>query len=118
MAYTPTEWKKGDVVTSDKLNKLEQGVASGGGVLVVNENTDTGALDKTWQEINDAPLAVVVTEYGGAKNMGFVIQTANVEDVGYAVVMVMPQAAQDGVAWTGIPYLATAADGYPEQSMS
>lgn len=26
MAYTPTEWKRGDVVTSAKLNKLEEGV--------------------------------------------------------------------------------------------
>ena len=33
MSYTPTVWKDGDVVTSTKLNKLEQGVAaaSGGG---------------------------------------------------------------------------------------
>lgn len=37
MRYTPTEWKTGDVVTSAKLNKLEQGVADagGGGALVV-----------------------------------------------------------------------------------
>lgn len=36
MSYTPTEWKAGDTVTSAKLNKLEQGVASsGGGSLVV-----------------------------------------------------------------------------------
>lgn len=26
MAYTPTEWKNGDIITADKLNKLEQGV--------------------------------------------------------------------------------------------
>ena len=33
MSYTPTEWKSGDVITSEKLNNLEQGVAdaSGGG---------------------------------------------------------------------------------------
>lgn len=30
MAYEPTEWKKGDVVTSAKLNKLEEGVAAAG----------------------------------------------------------------------------------------
>ena len=33
--YEPTEWKKGDVVTSAKLNKLEQGVANAG-VLIAN----------------------------------------------------------------------------------
>ena len=26
MAYTPTTWNDGDVITADKLNKLEQGV--------------------------------------------------------------------------------------------
>ena len=26
MAYTPTEWKNGDVITAEKLNKLEEGV--------------------------------------------------------------------------------------------
>ena len=26
MAYTPTEWQTGDVITAEKLNKLEQGV--------------------------------------------------------------------------------------------
>lgn len=35
MAYEPTNWKTGDVVTSAKMNKLEQGVAAGSGVLVV-----------------------------------------------------------------------------------
>ena len=54
MAYEPTNWKSGDVVTSAKLNKLEQAVASGG-VMVVNATFDGGVatLDKTWQEIYD-----------------------------------------------------------------
>lgn len=28
MAYTPTVWSNGDVITADKLNKLENGVAN------------------------------------------------------------------------------------------
>lgn len=36
MTYEPTVWKDGDLVTSAKLNKLEQGVANGGGTLIVN----------------------------------------------------------------------------------
>ena len=54
MAYEPTEWKSGDVVTSAKLNKLEQAVA--GCSLVVHATTegDVKTLDKTWQEIFDA----------------------------------------------------------------
>lgn len=28
MSYTPTEWSKGDVITSEKLNKIEQGITN------------------------------------------------------------------------------------------
>jgi hypothetical protein len=35
MSYTPTNWATGDVITAAALNKLEQGVASAGGVTVV-----------------------------------------------------------------------------------
>lgn len=30
MSYTPTSWNNGDIITAEKLNKLENGVASGG----------------------------------------------------------------------------------------
>lgn len=44
MSYTPTNWKSGDVISAEKLNKLEQGVAEccgGGGSepLIVNATT-------------------------------------------------------------------------------
>ena len=61
MAYTPTEWECGDVVTAEKLNNIEEGIqealeSGGGGAepLVVHEDGDTYTLDKTWQEIYDA----------------------------------------------------------------
>lgn len=53
MAYEPTNWKSGDVVTSAKLNKLEQAVASGG-VMIVEYQEDGVTFNKTWQEIYDA----------------------------------------------------------------
>lgn len=28
MAYTPTQWQDGDLITAEKMNKLEQGVAN------------------------------------------------------------------------------------------
>ena len=31
MSYTPNTWATGDIVTSEKLNHMEQGIASGGG---------------------------------------------------------------------------------------
>lgn len=35
MAYEPTTWQAGDTITSARLNKMEQGIAEGGGVLMV-----------------------------------------------------------------------------------
>ena len=47
MSYTPTEWKSGDVITAEKLNNLEQGVADaqgggggGGGATVLTATVD------------------------------------------------------------------------------
>lgn len=58
MSYTPTQWETGDIVTAEKLNKLENGVAAAGsgGALFVNmtEDGDASVLDKTWKEIDDA----------------------------------------------------------------
>lgn len=60
MAYTKQTWATGDVITAEKLNHREDGVAGAGGVLVVHINfTQDGnytvyTLDKTWQEIYDA----------------------------------------------------------------
>lgn len=65
MSYTPTNWKSGDVVTSAKLNKLEQGVVNAGGALLVETNTQTGDLNKTWAEINAAAPLVWFFSNGG-----------------------------------------------------
>lgn len=54
MAYTPTNWKKGDVVTSEKLNNIE----SATGAFYVNfdydQSSQTWSVDKTLAEIGDA----------------------------------------------------------------
>ena len=57
MSYEPTTWKAGDTVTSAKLNKMEQGIANGGGTFVITVSTNLGktaTLNKTWQEIYNA----------------------------------------------------------------
>ena len=54
MAYEPTNWKPGDVVTSSKLNKMEQGIAGGGALIVYSafdSQTERYTLDKTYAEI-------------------------------------------------------------------
>ena len=65
MSYTPTEWQRGDIVTSQKLNKLEQGVANAGGggvfyVTMVIAGEDPIILNKTWKEIRDAAQSSLV----------------------------------------------------------
>lgn len=72
MAYEPTEWKCGDTITAERLNKLEQGVANiGGGTepLIVTYTEETEPCETelgtqgtrgvftcshSWTEIKDA----------------------------------------------------------------
>ena len=42
---------------AEMFANMSGGGSSGGGVLVVNIDDDTGALNKTWQEIRDAMAA-------------------------------------------------------------
>lgn len=68
MSYVKTTWETGDVITAEKLNKMEDGIesaagsSSGGATLVVtySEEGTTGTLDKTWNEIKDAFPNVVI----------------------------------------------------------
>lgn len=61
MSYTPTTWTTGDTITASAMNKIENGIANAGGVLVCNssysQDVNTYVLDKTVQEIYDALLA-------------------------------------------------------------
>ena len=50
MSYTPTNWSTGDTITASALNKIEQGIAGGGGGAVIIEDNGT-QLNKTFAEI-------------------------------------------------------------------
>ena len=71
--YEKQNWKNGDVITEEKLNHMEEGIASS--VLVVNEND--GTLDKTWQEILDAYQSgtVVLIKYSDSSD-GNMVKTS------------------------------------------
>ena len=63
MSYQPTNWSCGDVVTAEALNKIEQGIANGGGgavePLFVEYDHVSGSnvvYNRTWQECVDALL--------------------------------------------------------------
>lgn len=51
MSYTKYTWVTGEVITADKLNHMEDGIAGGGSLIVT---APQWALDKTWNEIVEA----------------------------------------------------------------
>ena len=53
MSYEPTNWQAGDIVTSAKLNKMEQGITNNARDIFIINNND-GLLDKTAGEIETA----------------------------------------------------------------
>lgn len=57
MTYEKTNWKKGDVITAEKLNNLERGVGTVTALIVScthDEQTNTFHADKTFGEIRTA----------------------------------------------------------------
>lgn len=60
MAYTPTVWATGDIITAEKLNKIENGIENVGSsiytITITNINSEnlTFTYDKTWNEIKAA----------------------------------------------------------------
>lgn len=95
MSYEPTNWKDGDLVTSAKLNKIEQGIANGVLVVVITitdgNSRTTYTMDKTWKQIHDAAYAIFchVEEDNGAiiTNYHNIIMVGYAEGDGYGVVV-------------------------------
>lgn len=59
MSYTPTVWNSGDIITAEKLNKLENGVGSGESLIVGNiiyTNADIAGIYGRFTE----PIAQVI----------------------------------------------------------
>ena len=110
MAYEPTNWKSGDVVTSAKLNQIEGGIASGG-VLIVHEDEETGALDHTWQEIHDAALAVL--KFEGNPDECCILSQAVADDAYYLSFASFVADGAGGITVELYTYVAESADSYP-----
>lgn len=115
MSYEKQNWKNGDVITETKLNHMEDGIATGGGVLVVNVTVDgnTGTLDHTWQEIHDAPIAVIkMPNDGEVKTLAICTGMTHAGDdyVLDATLMAYPENVR-------IEFDATSADGYPSATL-
>ena len=59
MSYTPTNWQSGDTITSEKLNKIENGIASADGYRI--DITISGSTVTT--DYNGATLTEIATAY-------------------------------------------------------
>ena len=75
MAYTPTKWNNDDVITAEKLNKLEQGVKNeqvgpAGPAGAKGEKGDPGAQGPAGPSYT--LLAANKTTLGGVKQMALI----------------------------------------------
>ena len=114
MSYTKQNWQSGDTITATKLNHMEDGIADGGGVLFINiaEEGDSLVMDKTWQQIHDAPFAVVPYEYEGTLVMSAIV---SVSDNPYSVTMQALLTGDGGTLPPKETFSANSANDYPTQ---
>lgn len=110
--YNKTTWSTGDTITAEKLNNMEDGIASGGGAFVITATTDyTGevpvtTLNKTWNEIKTAidggQVAIIVESEETYTGCEFVVSVVRMD-----AYFVYAQ-SNDTRA-----YMTNSADGYP-----
>lgn len=99
MSYTPTVWQTGDIVSSQKLNKLEEGVKNAYEVMVINgtvtiddrtQTVFTATMETTAEEIYNAAEAGKLLAFaytaGTSKNMAIIDAVSiNQEDDSYSI---------------------------------
>lgn len=64
MAYTPTNWANGDVITSEKLNKMEQGIAGSGDVYALHTTVTVTPAETEGEEDTYTYSSVELREDG------------------------------------------------------
>ena len=63
MSYTPTEWKDGDIITAEKLNKIENGISTSASPLIIyleSANRYTTIIDTNLTTV-DFINAIIIT---------------------------------------------------------
>ena len=108
MSYEKTTWATGDIITAEKMNNIENGIASAENKLIKINATVSGSgitLGKTWQEIYDLMSAgsVVYTFAAGDESVtNFIVTMVYIEDNVYVV-----------VDSSNREYTCATSDGYP-----
>lgn len=115
MAYEKQTWVTGEVITKEKLNHMEDGIANGGGVIAINIDEDN-KLDKTWNEVDTALRnGQFVIVYGTDNHTAFccpVVETVVEEGPVYGVAM-LNTSARTVIA---VLLVTNDPDGYPTVS--
>lgn len=121
MAYEKQTWVTGEVITKEKLNHMEDGIANSGGScgVIASSVDENDALDKTWNEVDTAlKNGNLVFAYGTSGDLAFcapVVETSIGENAGgsYYVVVILNRTGQ-----TVIPVELKTNDpnGYPAVS--
>jgi len=119
MAYTKHTWENGEVITAEKLNNLEDGIAesSGSNITVFNiiedGETDNIKIDATWQDIFDAiserPVFLKWIASEDDIAMYVVTEVVLLPNEGYAVLCV----SYGGVSVIGFKFTAESSNSYP-----
>lgn len=123
MSYTPTEWETGQTITAEKPNKLEQGVADAGDIVIITshyegEDDEYSVLDATWSELKSAmdsgKLVILKGAWDDTVSFGVLLRCNDdhsASDVQYAAtfltVFTEPVVTK---------FLATTKEGYPMAS--
>ena len=114
MSYEKTTWETGDVITAEKLNNIENGIANSVVTLSIVAGEPANHLDKTWSEINalieggSLVLIKQTTEY--ATSIAFVVITGIMGESVYGVVGIGFNS--NGQA-SPLLLATTSEDGYP-----
>lgn len=98
MSYEPTNWKTGDVVTSAKLNKLEEGVAASGMVVPVftigqDENYHCNVAFNELLELvkSGKVLGALVKPAEGEEDVAYMLESATSESIIFSAITVAPK---------------------------
>ena len=113
MAYEKQNWQCGDVVTAEKLNHMEDGIANSGGVAPlilqgVEEGNDV-RLDKTFGEIKSA--------FNSGKTT-WLAETVSTTDVSYHALKIIAVFGSTGgsVGFGDFTFSADSDEDYPKMS--
>ena len=113
MTYEPTQWKAGDTVTSAKLNKLEQGVASNNVVEGVMENNII-TLNKTWQQIWDNNYTNIIIINNSLKTFSSITGLQNREGKTPQYILIADAPGSE----TSVVFTCNSPDAYPSYTES